>query len=103
MTWLWECQSPFSPGPAPRGAFRGCSPPNDCLCPPKRKLCPTKRGLCPEEINKLGATGVQIEAQIGAFHRYFRVLWPDIGFHDIFGMKTFFFFGDDLFSAGKKV
>ena len=30
--------------------------------PPKRKLCPLKQGLCPEEINRLGATGVQIEA-----------------------------------------
>ena len=30
--------------------------------PPKQELCPSKRGLCPEEINKLGATGVQFEA-----------------------------------------
>ena len=44
-----------SPGPAPRGAFRGHAPPNDCLCPLKRELCP-------EEINRLGAVGVQIEA-----------------------------------------
>ena len=36
-------------------------------CAPKRKLCPPKRGLCPKEINKLGATGVQIESQIGVF------------------------------------
>ena len=36
-------------------------------CPPKRKLCPPKRGLFPEEINRIGATGVQIEAQIGVF------------------------------------
>ena len=28
---------------------------------------PPKRGLCPEEINRLGATGVQIEARIGVF------------------------------------
>ena len=32
------------------------------LVTPKRKLCPFKRGLCPKEINRLGATGVQIEA-----------------------------------------
>ena len=31
-------------------------------CPPKRKLCSPKRGLCSEEINRLGASGVQIEA-----------------------------------------
>ena len=37
------------------GAFRGRAPTNDCLCLPKR-------GLCFEEINRLGATGVQIEA-----------------------------------------
>ena len=29
--------------------------------PPKQKLCPSKRGLRPEEINRLGATGLQIE------------------------------------------
>ena len=37
------------------GAFRDLALPNDCLCP-------LKWGLCPEEINRLGATGVQIEA-----------------------------------------
>ena len=36
------------------GAFRGRSPPN--------KNCSPKRGLSPEEINRLGATGMQIEA-----------------------------------------
>ena len=55
------------PDPAPRGAYRGRAPPNGCLCPLKRKLCPPKRGLCREEINRLGATGVQIEAQTGVF------------------------------------
>ena len=36
---------------------------HDCLCPPKRKFCPPpQQGLCCEEINRLGATGVQIEA-----------------------------------------
>ena len=54
------------------GAYRGRAPPNDCLCPPKRKLCPPKQGLCPEEISRLGATGVQIEAQVGVCHQYFR-------------------------------
>ena len=54
------------PGPAPRrgGAFRGCAPPNDCLCPPKRELCPHKGGLCSEEINRFGAICVQFEAKI---------------------------------------
>ena len=43
-------------------AFRGRAPPNDCLCPPKWLLVPPKQGLCPEEINRLGAAGVQIWA-----------------------------------------
>ena len=49
------------------GAYRGRAPPTDCLCPPKRKLCPPKRGLRPEEINRLGASGAQIEVQISVF------------------------------------
>ena len=47
---------PISAGPAPRGGHSGAVPP--------------KRGLCLEEINRLGATEVQIEAQnsqIGAY------------------------------------
>ena len=40
-------------------------------CAPRNENCaPTKRGLCPEEINRLGAAGVQIEAydsQIGLY------------------------------------
>ena len=39
--------------PAPRGGIPG--------------PCPPKRGLCPEEINRLGASGVQIEVQISVF------------------------------------
>ena len=55
--------------------------------PPQTKTVPppSEAGLCPEEINWIGATGVQIEAQIGVF------LWTDHGFHDVFGMKTFIF------------
>ena len=96
-----KCSKPFSrlgplhvdgvwggTGPAPGGgAFRGRAPPNECLFPPKWKLCPPKRGLCPEEINRLGATGVQIEAEIGVCHRYFRNfcgLTPDIWDEDLF-------------------
>ena len=66
------------------GAYRGRTPLNDCLCPPKR-------GLCPEEINRFGATGVQIEAQIGVCHRYFRYfcgLTPD--FMIFLGRRPFF-------------
>ena len=85
------------PGLAPRGAFRCCAPPNDCLCPPER-------GLCPEEISWLRATGVEIEAQIDVCDWYFRnFCWNDTGFQDIFGMKTFLFVGDHLFSAGKSL
>ena len=74
--------------PAPRGAYRGRAPPKWLLVPPKRKLFPPKRGLCPEEINRIGATGVQIEAQIG-----------DV-FMTFLGWRPFSF-GDHLYSAGK--
>ena len=50
----------FRPG-ATEGIPGPC-PPKSLLVPPKRELCPRKRGLCPEEINRFGATGVQIEA-----------------------------------------
>ena len=86
---------------APGGHTGAVPPPNDCLCPPKRKLSPPKRGLCPEEINRLGATGVQIEVQIGVYHRYFRSfcgLTPD--FMTFLGWRPLFF-GDHPFSAGK--
>ena len=53
------------------GHSRAVPPQMRACAPPKRKLCPPKRGLCPEEINRIGATGVQIEAQIGVCHRYF--------------------------------
>ena len=33
------------------------------IVPTKRKLCPPKRELCPKDLNRLGATGVQIEAK----------------------------------------
>ena len=53
--------------PGATGGIPGHAPHKWLLVPPKRKLCPPMRGLCPEEINRLGATGVQIEAQIGVF------------------------------------
>ena len=67
------------------GAHRGCAPQITACAPPKRKLCPPKRGVCPEEINRLGATGVQIEAQIGVFCE----LTPD--FMPFCWMNFFFF------------
>ena len=51
---------------------------------PQTKIVPPKRGLCPEEINRLGATGVQIEAQIGVFAGLTPLFWDE----DLF----FFFF-----------
>ena len=90
------------PGPAPRGGIPGPCPRNDCLCLPKQKMCfPSKRGLCPEEIKRLPATGVQIEA----FDSQIRVYRPRIGdqelflcdfcthtgFHKTFGQRPFFF------------
>ena len=57
--------------PGATGGIPGPCPPNDCLCPPQTKSVPPKRGLRPEEINRLGATGVQSEARIGVCQRYF--------------------------------
>ena len=59
----------YKADPAPRGAFRGRAP--------QTKIVPPKRGLCSEEINRLGATGVQIEAQITCF-------WPEKRFEFLF-------------------
>ena len=57
-----EICSVCKPDPAPRGGgHTGAVPPQMTAC------APSKRGLCHEEINRLGATGVQIEAQIGGF------------------------------------
>ena len=93
------------PGAGGGGGISGPCPPNDCLCPPQTKIVPPKRGLCPEEINRLGATGVRIEVQIGVCHRYlrnFRGLTPN--FMTYLGWRPyFFFFGDNLFSAEKNV
>ena len=50
------------PGPAPRGGIPGPCPPQMTACAPQTKIVPPKRGPCPEEINRLGATVVQIEA-----------------------------------------
>ena len=78
--------------PGATGGIPGPCPPKWLLVPPKRKLCHPKRGLCPKEINKLGATGVKIEAQIGVYHRYFRNfcgLTPD--FMTFLGWRPFFF------------
>ena len=55
-------------------------------CAPQIKIVPPKRGLCPEEINRLGATWVQIEAQIGVLCG----LTPDI--RTFLGWRPFFFF-----------
>ena len=52
-----------TPGPAPREGFPGLCPPQVTACAPQTKVVPQpKRGLCPEETNRLGVTGVQIEA-----------------------------------------
>ena len=45
------------------GAFRGRAPQMTACVPPNENCAPPpKRGLCPDEINRLGAIGVQIEA-----------------------------------------
>ena len=42
------------PGPAPRGAFRGRAPPNDCLCPPNENCAPPSEGCAPQKLTGLG-------------------------------------------------
>ena len=50
------------------GGHAGAVPPQMTgLVPPQTKVVPPNGGLCTEEFNRLGATGVQIEAQIGVF------------------------------------
>ena len=97
-------------------AFRGRAP-RMTACAPQTKILLPKRGLCPEEINKLEATGVQIEApdsrnsgyrprirkQEQFFHN-FCGLTPDfIKLRVNFGTKTFFlnFFGHHFRIRGK--
>ena len=53
--------------PGATGGIPGRASPQMTACAPQKKIVPPKRGLCPEESNKLGVTGVQIEAQIGVF------------------------------------
>ena len=61
-----SARTPDRPGAT--GGHTGAVPPQLTACaPPKRKLCLPKRGLCPEEINRLGASGAQIEVQISVF------------------------------------
>ena len=72
-------------------------------CPPKGKLCLPKRGLCPEEINLLGASGVQIEAldsQSRAYRR--RIREQELFFRNFCGltadfMKLRVYFGTETF------
>ena len=57
------------------GAFRGRAP-KMTACAPQTKIVPPKQKLCPpsEEINRLGAIGVQIKAkdsQIGVYPPFF--------------------------------
>ena len=44
------------------GGHSGFVPPQMTACAPQTKIVPPKRELCPEEINRLGAFGVKIEA-----------------------------------------
>ena len=62
MCWWGRTVRNRAAGPAPQGGIPGPCLPKWLLVHPKRKLCPPKRRLCPKEINRLGATGEQIEA-----------------------------------------
>ena len=54
--------------PGATGGIPGPCPPQMTACASQTKIMPPpKRGLWPEETNRVGATGVQIEAQIGVF------------------------------------
>ena len=79
--------------PGATGGHTGAVPTQMTACAPPNKNCAPlhKRGLCPEEINRLGATAEQIEAQIGVCHRHFRNfcgLTPD--FMTFLGRRSFF-------------
>ena len=73
------------------GGHSGPCPPKWQLVPPKRKLCPPQARTVPRKNNSLGATGVQIETQIGVCQRYFHNfcgLTPD--FMTFLGWRPFF-------------
>ena len=77
-----------------RGAYWGRAPPSDCLCPPNENCVPSREDCAPKKLTGLGPLECKSRPN-------WCLLWTDTGFHDDFGMKTFFFFGDHLFSAGK--
>ena len=52
--------------PAPRGAYRGCAP-QLTACAPQTKIVPPQARTVLKGINRLGASGAQIEAHIGVF------------------------------------
>ena len=81
-----------NPDPAPRGAFRGRAPPNDCLCPTKRKLCPPSEDCAPKKLTGPGLLECKLGPKLVFFTRIFV----------IFAIKTLFFFGGHLFSAGAR-
>ena len=79
--------------PGATGGHFGAVPPQMTACAPQTKIVPPKRGLCPEEINRHGATGVQMEAknsQISVYRCNFCGLTPS--FLILLVLKTFFFF-----------
>ena len=98
--WILVLMKPFSQAtdPAPRGKYRGRAPRTKIVAPPpKRGLC------CPKEIYRLGATGVQIEAQIGVFFGLTSDFMTFLGWRPfflrspVFGRKIPCKIGEDLF------
>ena len=77
--FFWRTLAAVSlvPDPAPRG--------HTGAVPPKRKLCFPNRGLRPKEINRLGASGAQIEVQISVF------CGLTLDFVTFLGRRPFFF------------
>ena len=45
--------------------------PQMTACAPQTKFVPPKRALFPKKIIRIGATGMQIDVQLGVWHPYF--------------------------------
>ena len=59
--------------PDASGRHSGAVPPQMTACAPQTKIVPPPRAkTVPQENSRFGATGAQIEAQIGVCDRYFR-------------------------------
>ena len=86
--------------PAPRGAYLGGAPQTTACTPPNENCAPTSEDCAPKKLTGSGLLECRSRPKLVFATGVFVIFWSDTGFHDIFGVKTFFFFGDHLFSAG---